>query len=198
MSRITVLCPHCGREGKLPEAVKTLPKRVRCPGCQRDFQPASAGPDEFTVVPGAAEQLRESAKRVAVAIGDGVKQTAKKAKDYAESDDAKAAMASARRRAEEVGSQAKEVASAVRGSGARFLENPIVIGMSMLFCFPGRTATCLETLPLGQARQMGMDRVDGGFLRPRVRHGCPNPEGGQGCFRRVGRTLAEGEVDPIG
>jgi hypothetical protein len=136
MSRIAVLCPHCGREGKLPESVKTMPKKVKCPGCQRDFQPASAAHDEFTVVPEGTEQLKETAKRAATAIGDGIKQTARKAKDYAESDQARALMERTRRTAAEVGEKAKVTVSSMQGSGTRFLENPIVIGLSMLFCFP--------------------------------------------------------------
>ncbi len=136
MSRLSLVCPHCAREGKLPESVKTLPGRVKCPGCQKDFHPAAAGGDEFVVVPEGTDQLKETAKRAATAIGDGIKQTARKAKDYAESDQAKALMEKTRRTAAEVGEKAKVTVSSMQGSGTRFLENPIVIGLSMLFCFP--------------------------------------------------------------
>lgn len=36
-------CPHCGRQGSLPEGRK-LPKMVRCPGCGTAFQPIPPGP----------------------------------------------------------------------------------------------------------------------------------------------------------
>src|SRR6185437_14310732 len=113
-----------------------LPRRVKCPGCQKDFHPAAAGGDDFVFVPEGTDQLKETAKRAATAIGDGIKQTARKAKEYAESDQAKVLMEKTRRTAAEVGEKAKVTVSSMQGSGTRFLENPIVIGLSMLFCFP--------------------------------------------------------------
>ena len=75
-------------------------------------------------------------KDVAVGVGGKVKDVAKKVKDYAGSDDAKAAMGTAWRRAEEVGGRAKVAATSLGTGGTGFLENKVVIAMSMLFCFP--------------------------------------------------------------
>ena len=136
MSRIAVVCPHCGREGKLPESVKSLPKSVKCPGCRNTFHPAPSQPDDFEAVPDGTAPLGDWAKRTAAGVGGAMKDAAKKAKDYATSDDAKAAMEAAWLKAGEVGSRAKGAASAVRGGGARILEKPIVVALSMVFCFP--------------------------------------------------------------
>ena len=37
-SSLNILCPHCGREGRLPDG-SALPAMVRCPECQNKFQP---------------------------------------------------------------------------------------------------------------------------------------------------------------
>jgi hypothetical protein len=136
VDRIAVHCPHCGREGKLPDSLKALPKTVRCPGCLNTFHPAPAQADEFAVVQEPTARLGELAKTVTTVVSEKAKETAKRVKDYASSDDAKAAMDAAWRRAEEVGGRAKEAASALQTSGTRLLEKPVVVGLSMLVCFP--------------------------------------------------------------
>ncbi len=50
MSRISLVCPHCGHEGKLPEFIKTISKAVRCPGYQKQFRNGSVNGDDFIVV----------------------------------------------------------------------------------------------------------------------------------------------------
>jgi hypothetical protein len=136
MGQITVQCPHCGREGKLPESVTQLPKAVKCPGCQSQFRPSAAKSDEFIVVPDSKEQLGEWAKRSAVGLGDTVKDVAKKAKDYATSDDAKDAMNRAWQTAGEIGGKAKDAASVLRSTGGRWQENPLWVGLAIFFFFP--------------------------------------------------------------
>lgn len=118
MSRIAVHCPHCGRQGRLPESVKELPKKVKCPGCRNQFSTASPQPDEFTIVPDGTEQFGERAKKTVAEIGEKVKAAAKTAKDYATSDDVKMALDGALKRANELGGRAKDAISTPQSNGA--------------------------------------------------------------------------------
>src|SRR5262249_41529151 len=58
VERLTVKCPACGRDGRLPSSLTVLPKSVRCPGCQTKFNPIqNPEPKNFEFGPPAYEPM---------------------------------------------------------------------------------------------------------------------------------------------